>query len=162
MEVAAARHSYNGTEMLQAIVRGEVAPPPIALTLDYSLTHVGDGEATFEIEPAEFHFNPLGTVHGGVISTLLDSALGCAVQTKCPEGVTYTTVDLNVTFIRPVLLTTGRLSARAEVINVGRKVGTARAELTDADGKVFATATTTCLIFEMPAPPTPSAEGPVR
>ena len=112
--------------MLHAIVRGEVAPPPITHTLAYGLAYVGDGEATFEIEPAEFHFNPLGTVHGGVISTVLDSSLGCAVQTKLPEGVSYTTIDLNVTFVRPVTLATGRLSCPAEVVNVGRRVGAAR------------------------------------
>jgi uncharacterized protein (TIGR00369 family) len=150
MEIAAARGAHDGTGMLQAIVRGELAPPPIARTLGYELTHVGDGEATFEFEPAEFHFNPLGTVHGGMISTVLDSSLGCAVQTKLPEGLTYTTIDLNVTFIRPVTLTTGRLSCPGEVVNVGRRVGTARARLEDADGKLYATGTATCLIFEMP------------
>jgi uncharacterized protein (TIGR00369 family) len=150
MAIAAARGAHDGTGMLRAIIAGELPPPPIAQTLDYDLTHVGDGEATFEVEPAEFHFNPLGTVHGGVISTLLDSALGCAVQTKLANGLAYTTVDLNVSFIRPVTLATGRLYARAETVNVGRRVGTARSTLEDADGKLYATATCSCLIFDLP------------
>jgi uncharacterized protein (TIGR00369 family) len=150
-ELAATRGLGDGAGVLHAIVRGEVAPPPITHTLAYELTYVGDGEATFEIEPAEFHFNPLGTVHGGVISTVLDSALGCAVQTKLPAGVSYTTIDLNVTFVRPVTLATGRLSCPAEVVNVGRRVGTARARLEDADGKLYATGTATCLIFDLPS-----------
>lgn len=151
MAIAAARGAHDGTGMLQAIIAGELPPPPIAQTLAYDLTHVGDGEATFEVEPAEFHFNPLGTVHGGVISTLLDSALGCAVQTKLANGLAYTTVDLNVSFIRPVTLATGRLYARAETVNVGRRVGTARSTLEDASGKLYATATCSCLIFDLPS-----------
>jgi uncharacterized protein (TIGR00369 family) len=157
IQVAEARSFHDGVGMLRAIIDGEVPPPPIATTLDFALTHIAEGEATFEIEPAEFHFNPLGTVHGGVISTVLDSALGCAVQTMLPAGRTYTTVDLNVTFIRPVTVATGRLAARAEIVNVGRRVGTARAELTDEDGKVYATATTSCLIFDLPGAPRPEA-----
>ena len=149
METAAARRDHDGTGMLQAMARGEVAAPPIMATLAFDLTHVGDGEATFELDPAEFHFNPLGTVHGGVISTVLDSALGCAVQTRLASGRTYTTVDLNVSFIRPVTLGSGHLLGHAEVVNVGRRVGTARATLADADGKLYATASASCLIFDL-------------
>ena len=146
-----AARELGGIDVLRAIEGGDLPPPPVARLIGLEIEQVSEGLVTFAFEPAEFHYNPLGTVHGGVISTLLDSALGCAVQTKLANGLAYTTVDLNVSFIRPVTLATGRLYARAETVNVGRRVGTARSTLEDADGKLYATATCSCLIFDLPS-----------
>ncbi len=137
----------SGLEYLQAILRGDFPPPPIAMTLDYTLLEVEEGRAVFGGTPAEFHYNPIGVVHGGIACTLLDSALGCAVQSKLPKGVAYTTVQLNVNLIRALTIETGFVRCEAKAIHVGRQMGTAEAEIRDAQGKLYAHATTTCLIF---------------
>lgn len=144
--VAEAGASMSGLEFLEAISRGELPRPPIAATLGFEASEFADGEATFFLTPAEFHYNPIGSVHGGVTATLLDSALGCAVQTRLPAGTAYTTLELKVNYIRAITATTGRLRCHARVIHVGGRIATADAQVTDADGRLYAHATTTCLI----------------
>ncbi|CAM3654769.1 PaaI family thioesterase [Deinococcus frigens] len=99
------------------------------------------------MRPKEFHYNPIGSVHGGVYATLLDSALGCAIHTMLPAGVGYTTLDLAVKYLRPLRLSMGEVRAVATVISVSRQVATATAQIVDGAGKVYATATTTCLVM---------------
>ena len=112
---------------------------------------VAEGTATVTLEPQEFHYNPLGSVHGGVIATLLDTALGCSVHTTMPAGMGYTSLDLNTRFLRPVTVRSGMLTCTGTVISRGRRIATAEARLVDARGTLIAHATSTCLLFPMTA-----------
>jgi uncharacterized protein (TIGR00369 family) len=144
---ASAAATMDGLDYLRAIGSGEVPPPPIALLLGMEVPHIDPGRAVFTLEAGEHLYNPIGSVHGGVLATLLDSALGCAVHSTLPAGVGYTTIDLNVTYLRPATRDSGRLTCEAELIHSGRKVATSRAQIVDDDGRLYATATTTCLIL---------------
>ena len=123
--------------------------PPVAAAdlLGMRPVVVEHGTVTFACDAAPRFANPMGTVHGGVIATLLDSALGCAVQTVLPDGVDYTTISLEVKYLRPVALDAGELRATGNVVHAGRRQATAEASLTDAAGRLLATATTTCLVL---------------
>jgi uncharacterized protein (TIGR00369 family) len=140
----------TGLELLQAMLRGELPFPPIAETLDFSLISVEAGKAVFQGTPQFKHYNPLGTVHGGWYATLLDSALGCAVQSMLPVGYTYTTVELGMNIVRAASLTTGPLRAVASVLHSGRQLATAEGRIVGPDDKLYAHGTTTCLILEVP------------
>jgi uncharacterized protein (TIGR00369 family) len=145
---AARGATMAGIDYIRALMAGEIPPPPIAVTLRMSPVEVTEGTATFEGEPGEEHYNPIGVVHGGYASTLLDSAMGCAVHTTLPKGVAYTTQTLEVKFVRPITRDTGSVRAEARVVHRGRRQATTEATLTAADsGKVLATATGTCLIL---------------
>jgi uncharacterized protein (TIGR00369 family) len=115
--------------------------------MNFVLEEVEEGRAVFVGEPAEYHYNPIGVVHGGLMATLLDSALGCCVHTTLPAGVAYTTLELHVNLIRAVTAKTGKLTAIGEVIHAGRTTATAQARVIDAEGKLYAHGTTTCIIF---------------
>lgn len=149
MATARGMAGRSGLEFLTALAAGELPMPPIMSTLGYEGLEVGPGWARFSLTPAEHQYNPIGSVHGGVIATLLDSALGCAVHSTLPAGQGYTTVDLQVTFVRPLTASTGPVRCEGRVIHVGSRVGTAEARITDADGKLYAHGTTTCLIFKV-------------
>ena len=139
----------SGLDAMRQLVGGLAAPPPITATLDFTLVQVDAGLAAFEGQPAEWMENPLGTVHGGWISTLLDSALGCAVHSTLAPGMAYTSATLEVKFLRAVLASTGRLRAEARVVHGGSRLAVASATLTGlTDGKLYASATSTCMIFE--------------
>ncbi len=137
----------SGLEFLQAIVAGTLPKPPIADTLNYELTAVREGHAVFEVIPAEYHYNPLGVVHGGLAATLLDSAMGCAIQSALPANTRYTTIELKVNYIRAMTTTTGRVRAEGDVIHVGGRVAVAEGRIIDGEGKLYAHATTTCIIL---------------
>jgi uncharacterized protein (TIGR00369 family) len=139
----------SGLEYVEAIAAGELPPPPIAVLLRMEPVELEPGRAVFEGEPGEEHYNPIGVVHGGYAATLLDSALGCAVHTTLPAGAGYTTLGLEVKFVRPLTADTVRVRAEAEVVHRGRRQATAEARLTEAStGKLLAHATTTCLILD--------------
>lgn len=140
----------TGLEIMQAMLAGALPYPPIADTLDFSLVEVGPGKAVFQGTPQLKHYNPLGSVHGGWYATLLDSALGCAVHTMMPAGRGYTTAELGVNIVRAASDKTGPLRAIGSVIHCGRQLATAEARLVGPNGKVYAHATTTCLVFELP------------
>jgi uncharacterized protein (TIGR00369 family) len=142
----AAKH-LSGMDYLAAMLRGEIPRPPISHTLDFILESASEGRAVFTVTPSEFHYNPIGVVHGGLAATLLDSALGCAIHTMLPAGVGYTTLELHVNLVRAITKDTGTLRAESEVIHLGRTMGTAQARLTGGDGKLYAHGTTTCMIF---------------
>jgi uncharacterized protein (TIGR00369 family) len=125
----------------------ELPVAPIAELLGFDLVELGEGRASFELDPAERHYNPLGTVHGGIAATLLDSAMGCAVHTTLTEGEGYTTIELKVNYVRAITEATGRVVASGSVIHRGGRVATAEARLTDADGRLLAHGTSTCLIL---------------
>jgi uncharacterized protein (TIGR00369 family) len=137
----------SGLEFMQGIVSGKYPIPPIAETMDFTLDEVGPGLAIFSGEGKFAHYNPLGTVHGGWIATLLDSCMGCCVHTMLKPGQGYTSLEIKVNFVRPVLDTSGRVRAEGRVIHMGRTTATAEGKLIDANGKLLAHGTTTCIIF---------------
>jgi uncharacterized protein (TIGR00369 family) len=138
-----------GIELLTSMAAGELPPPPIMSTLDLSGFTAEVGTATFTLTPREFHYNPLGSVHGGVIAMLLDSAAGCAVHSVLPAGEGYTSVDLVTKYLRPVTVATGEVTATGTVVSRGSRTALAEARLTDARGRLLAHATSTCLIFPL-------------
>lgn len=146
-ESASSASTLSGLEFLNRMLRGELPRPPIVDTLGIDLVEVGEGHVVFEMTPAEWHYNPIGSVHGGALTTLADSALGCAVHSRLPVDVGYTSLDINVSFVRAATVASGRLRCTGSVITLGRRVATARAEITDAAGRLIAHATTTCLII---------------
>lgn len=145
---AAAVRETGGLEFLQRIVRGELPPPPMAALLGMSLETVEEGRAVFTVEPAEYHYNPIGVVHGGLACTILDSAMACAVQTTLPVGVGYTTLELKVNLVRAITHATGKLWGEGKVVHAGSRVGTAEGRLLDAAGKLYAHGVTTCMILK--------------
>jgi uncharacterized protein (TIGR00369 family) len=137
----------TGLELMHAIVSGDAPAPPIAELVGFDLVEVGEGHASFSLDPAKRHYHPLGTVHGGIAATLLDSAMGCAVHTTLGEGENYTTLELKVNFVRAITEATGRVVATGSVIHRGGRVATAEARLTDGGGRLLAHGTSTCLIM---------------
>jgi uncharacterized protein (TIGR00369 family) len=144
---ANAGRTMSGLEYLQAMIRGELPRPPIAALLNFWLTEAETGRAVFVVEPGEYHYNPIGMVHGGLAATVLDSALGCAIQSMLPAGTGYTTIELHVNMLRPVTVQTGQLRCEGEIIHNGRRMATAQARLTDLNGKLYAHGTATCMIL---------------
>ena len=139
--------STAGLDLLRGIVAGNYPQPPIADLLGFRLVHVEAGRAEFAGTPDHRHYNPLGTVHGGYAATLLDSCMACAVHSTLAAGQGYTTIEFKVTLVRPMTTATGEVRAIGEIINVGRRVGASHGRLVDAQGKVLAHGTTSCLIF---------------
>lgn len=146
-QLSDAARGLSGLEFLHKIVAREFPPPPLAVLLNFDLVEVGQGHATFAVEPAEYHYNPIGVVHGGLASTLLDSAMGCAVHSTLPAGAGYTTLEIKVNFIRAMTGETGRVRCEAKVVHVGARTATAEGRLIDEAGKLYAHGTTTCLIL---------------
>ena len=141
----------TGLEQMQAMLAGELPFAPIAKTLDFSLIRVEPGVALFQGKPGPAHFNPMGSVHGGWFATMLDSALGCAIHTLMPAGRGYTTAELSVNYVRGLSPKVGRVRAEGKVIHCGKQLATAEARLFGPDGTLFAHATKTCLVFDLPA-----------
>jgi uncharacterized protein (TIGR00369 family) len=149
LATASAARGLGGREFLEAIRDGRVAPPPIALLLGFAIDAVGDGEVTFTGTPDESVYNPIGTVHGGYVATLLDSALGCAVHTTLPTGTGYTSIEIKINYLRPVLANGERLTVVGRVTKPGRRVAFADGEARDGAGRLLATAQSSFLV--MPA-----------
>lgn len=147
--LAAARigATMSGLEHLQAMQRGELPPPPIGAHFDFAITDVRTGEVTFTCQPDESAYNPIGVVHGGLVCTLLDSVVGCAVQTTLAPGVGWTSIEITVNYLRPVRATSGLLVARGWVSKPGRRVAFAEGDVRDSGGVVVATASSACLIM---------------
>jgi uncharacterized protein (TIGR00369 family) len=141
----------SGLELLQAMSAGDFPAPPIMHLIDALGMRVEEGSVTLELDPQEFHYNPLGTVHGGVLSTLLDTAAACSVHSTLPAGAGYTSMDLNVKFLRPATIASGRLTCTGNVMQRGRRTALAEARITDAAGRLIAHATSSCMIFEIPS-----------
>jgi len=145
--------AMDGLSLFQAMLRGELPFAAIGRTLDFLLVEIDRGRAVFQGTPGAAHLNPMGTVHGGWYATLLDSALGCAVHSALPQGKAYTTLELKVNMIRALTPKVARVRAEGRVIHVGGQTATADARLIGADGKLYAHASTTCLVFDLRAPP---------
>lgn len=140
----------SGLQLMQAMLDGEIPHATIARTLDFGLLEVAPGVAVFQGTPGAGHLNPMGTVHGGWYATLLDSALGCAVHTMMPAGRAYTTAELSVNIVKAIPLKVQRVRAEGRVIHCGRQLATAEGRLVGPDGTLYAHATTTCLVFDLP------------
>jgi uncharacterized protein (TIGR00369 family) len=140
----------DGLEFLRAIRDGEAPPPPIATLMNFDLVEIEEGRVVFSATPDARVYNPLGTVHGGYVCTLLDSCMGCAVHSTLKAGLGYTSVELKVNFVRPLSEATGEVRAEGRVLSAGRQIATAEGRLVDARGRLLAHGTTTCLIFPLP------------
>ncbi|MGB0383422.1 MAG: PaaI family thioesterase [Ardenticatenaceae bacterium] len=145
---AKAAPTMSGLEYFEAMLDGTLPRPAIGALMNFDVTEASEGRIVFSVEPAEYHYNPIGTVHGGLAATLLDSAMGCAVHTVLPAGVGYTTIELKVNYIRALTVNSGLVHAIGEVIHCGRRVATAEGKIVDENGKLYAHGTTTCLIFQ--------------
>jgi uncharacterized protein (TIGR00369 family) len=139
-----------GLDLLRAMANGELPPPPILALIDIERMTADDGQVTFWLRPQEFHYNPIGSVHGGVIATMLDSAAGCSVHSTLPAGVGYTTLDLSIKYLKPVTMRSGLLRAEGSVLSKGRRTALAEARLLDERDALLAHATSSCLLFDMP------------
>ena len=145
--VAEVGRTLSGLEYLRKIIAGELPGAPIAALLNFDITELGEGRAVFAVKPAEYHYNPIGVVHGGLAATLLDSAMGCAVHSTLPAGAGYTTLEIKVNYVRPMTSETERVRCEASVIHVGGRTATAQGRIVDDSGKLYAHGTTTCIIF---------------
>ena len=141
----------SGLAFMRAFRDGELPPPPFMELLGIRIASVEPGTVAFEFEPAEYMYSPLGNVHGGIVTVLLDTAMGCSFHTTLPPGVGYTTIELKVNFLRPVLARSGTLKAEGRVVHSGTRVATAEARLADDQGKLHAHATSSLLILRSPS-----------
>jgi uncharacterized protein (TIGR00369 family) len=139
--------TMSGLEYIRALIDGSIPPPPIVGLMKMQAVSAEVGTVVFTCEPDESMYNPIGMVHGGLVCTLLDSVLGCATQTTLPLGQSYTSLDITVSYLRPVLATSGTLTAVGRVVKPGSRACFAEATVHDASGKLVATATSTLLVF---------------
>lgn len=146
---AKAAMQMSGLDYIKGMIKGDFPPPPIAVLMNMTIEEVEFGRAVFSAQPAEYHYNPIGSVHGGFAATLLDSALGCCIHTTLPAGTGYTTLELHVNLVRGITAQTGKLTCEGKVIHSGKRIATAEARIIDADGKLYAHGTTTCMIFSV-------------
>ena len=138
----------SGLEFFAAIFAGRYPPPPIGKTLNFWPVEMEHGRAVFEGEPTRDFYNPIGSVHGSYAAALLDSCMSCAIHTTLAAGQAYTTLEYKISLVRGISDKTGRIRAEGKLLQVGRRIGTAEGRITDAAGKLLATGTTTCLIFD--------------
>ncbi|MDX3643275.1 PaaI family thioesterase [Streptomyces sp. MB09-02B] len=140
---------HTGLGFLREMLAGRLPAPPVAATLGFTLEEAEHGRVVFVLVPGEEHYNPIGSVHGGVYATLLDSAAGCAVQSVLPQGMGYTSLDLTLKFLRPITVDTGKVRAIGTVLNSGRRTALAQAELRDTEDRLLAHATSSCMLFPL-------------
>lgn len=148
---AEAGREVAGLDLLRAIRDGAVPPPPFAELVGVSMAEVEPGRVVMRMTPAEYHYNPIGSVHGGILATLLDSVMGCAVHSTLPKGRAYTSLEIKVNYIRAVTDDSGELSAEGRIVHGGRRSAVAEGSVVDAKGRLCATASTACLVFDLPA-----------
>ena len=146
MATASGAIGVDGITFLRRMAAGEIPAPPIARTLGMDVDSVQEGRVVFSLTPSEFHYNPIGSVHGGVYATLLDSAAGCAVHSMLPAGARYTSLDLTVKFLRALGRDSGRVTCEGSVIHMGSRTALAEARLLDSQGRLCAYASSSCLI----------------
>jgi len=150
---AKAAAGMTGLEFLRGYRDGTIPAPPIAVTLGFDLVEADEGRTVFTCEPGEHHYNPIGIVHGGLVSTLIDSATGTAVHTTLAKGELYATVNLSVDMLRPVTDTTGLLRVESTVVHRGSRIAISTAEVKgEANGKIYARGQSTCMIYKVNPP----------
>lgn len=141
--------TMSGVDYLRAMAAGELPQPPIGGLMRFELVSADSGRVVFSCEPDESVYNPIGAVHGGLVCTLLDSVTGCAIHSTLPAGKGYTSVEIKISYLKAVRLSSGVLTATGTVVKAGSRVGFAEGVVTDASGAVVATATSTLLIFDL-------------
>jgi len=141
--------SISGLAYLKAIKDGKISPPPIAMLVGYKIYKIENGYAVFELNPAEFHYNPFATVHGGILSTLLDTAMTASVLSTLQKGFSCTTIEIKVNFIKPVTTKTEILRCEAKPIHIGKRLATVEGQLKGKNGELHAHGTSTCSILKM-------------
>ena len=141
------RRALSGLEYMRQLMTGEREPSGMARLMNMRLVEVEEGRAVFAVEPDERHYNGLGIAHGGLAATLLDSALGCAINTVMPAGRVFTTLEMKINYVRPMRRETGEVRCEAEVLHAGGRVATAEGRIVDASGKLYAHGTATCMLF---------------
>ena len=132
---------------MRRVMTGEVPPSGMVQLMNFKLVEVSEGRAVFTIKPDERHYNGLGIAHGGLAATLLDSATGCAINTMMPAGRIFTTLEMKINYVRPMVRETGEVRCEANVIHVGGRIATAEGRIVDCDGKLYAHGTATCMLF---------------
>ncbi len=137
----------TGLEFFRTMLRDGAAPPPIMKLIGQTLEEVEEGRVVMKLEPGEHLYNPIGMVHGGAMATLLDSVMGCAVHTMLPKGRAYTTLEIKVNYLRAIKSDTGPIFGEGKAVHVGRSSAVAEAKAYDSAGKLYATASTTCVVF---------------
>ncbi|MFF7278094.1 PaaI family thioesterase [Streptomyces griseorubiginosus] len=150
--LAEAAGRMAGLDFLRELQAGRLSAPPINSSIDFTLDEVEPGRAVFSLTPGEEHYNPIGSVHGGIFATLLDSAAGCAVQSTLPQGMAYTSLDLTVKFLRRITVDTGTVRAIGTLVSKGRQTALAQAQLVDSTDRLLAHATSSCMLFPVPSP----------
>lgn len=144
-----------GLDFLLGMISGRHPAPPFSKTTSIRLVHAETGLAIFEGDPSLAFYNPLGVVQGGWASSILDAAMGCAIHTVVQAGHGYTTVEMKINFVRPLLESTGTVRAEGRLISAGSRIATSEGRLVDGNGKLIAHGTETCLIFPAPPPRSP-------
>jgi uncharacterized protein (TIGR00369 family) len=139
--------ALSGLEFLKRIAKGKIPLPPISVLMNVSDIEVEEGKVVFVAKPMECHYNPIGMVHGGFAATLLDSALACSIHSRLPQGQAYTTLELHTHYVRAITADVGIMRAEGKVVHMGSRVATAEGRLTDSKGRLYAHATTTCMVF---------------
>jgi uncharacterized protein (TIGR00369 family) len=139
----------DGLSLFKGLLEGRVPAPPIAKVLGFKVAEVERGRVLFTYTPVLDHYNPLGTIHGGVAATLLDSAMGCSVHTTLEAGIGYTTLEIKVNYVRAMTDRTGAVKAEGKIVNVGKRIATAEGRVFDQEARLLAHGTTTCLIFPL-------------
>lgn len=146
-------HRLSGLEIFREMLAGRLPAPPICGALDFIMTEAEEGAVVFEGVPRAAFDNPLGAVHGGWAATLLDSAMACAVHSTLKAGFAYTTVEMKLNYVRPIVEATGKVRCEGKIVSLGRTLATSEGRLLDARGKLLAHGTETCLIFPAKAAP---------
>lgn len=149
-QLAEAARGLSGLAYLDAIRQGRLPPPPVAKLIGFTFTQVADGLVAASLLPRAEHYNAIGTVHGGIIATILDTVMGCAVHSRLPQGYAYTTLEIKINYVRGVTTAVGELSAAANTVHLGKQIATAEGQVRDIAGKLYAHGTTTCLVFKLP------------
>ena len=144
------RRQLSGLEFFKKMIAGELPPPPLVVLLGLKLVEAEPGRVTFTGVAREEFYNGMGVAHGGFAATLLDSALGCAINTMMPAGRVFTTIDLQIHYTRPLRREAGELRCTATVVHVGSRTATSEGRIVDAAGKVYAHGKTTCILVEPP------------
>jgi uncharacterized protein (TIGR00369 family) len=144
---AALGATMSGIDYMRAVAEGRLPAPPIARLMGFDFEEIAEGRVVFGVTPGEQHYNPIGVAHGGLAATLLDSCMGCAVHTTMPLGRAYTTLEIKVNYVRALRAETGRVRAIGTVVHLGGRVATAEGRIVDAAGKLYAHATTTCILM---------------
>jgi uncharacterized protein (TIGR00369 family) len=150
LAAARAGRALSGLDHLAAMQAGTLPMPPMLALLGVTMGTLERGRVTMSLEPAEYHYNPYGTAHGGVLASLLDTVMSCAILSLLPLGRGNTTIDLTVNYLRPLTMESGPVTAEGTVVHTGRTTALAQGRVVDASGRLYGAATTTCLLFDFP------------